>query len=181
MLPSPEFAFQTHYGSTDFDGVPYDVGPHIDMPLAFFKPIWGFWTSTDKGDGGQWKKFSDRTFGKRRKKLFHYEVVGNPNILVLDGDRAVRDLLTRLDIDFVTVEEAIEVMQTDREEGEKMFRRSQESSDGFNRAIEWLAANHDAVHVPEHHSRAGHLQTWDVESTIWFRPAAFLRPCRPPS
>ena len=133
------------------DALPPEVSALIESMRPLFKPQGGFWTSTADGSGvSAWER-CERDFlrsGARQDRLL-YEVTGRPRILVLRDDRDV-------------------TAATGVPEGHPVGMRVAEAF--WRRApSEW-----DAVHVPADHVHDSCLNSWDTESTVWFRPDLFL-------
>lgn len=159
---------QVHIGAGGWNGVledrplafeDYDFPPipGLDALIApLFKPQGtGFWTSTTAGaDSGAWSRAG--AFAGRRTPdatEFLYRVVGGPRMVAFSGNEDILRLARELGIATSAPLTASDI------------------------APFWcaVAGRFDAVHVPANHQRRGLLMTWDVESTLWFRPHQHLR------
>jgi hypothetical protein len=148
------------------------VNPILEIPLGFFKPAWGFWTSSKLDDGtSEWTRHAKRYEGRRKMRNFEFEVVGSPRILVLRGNEEVDAVLAHYGGERYGVEELLAA----EDYTEQGMERHTRSMIAFADAWRAITADFDAAHVPSEFSRGGALRTWDVESTVWFRPATFLR------
>jgi hypothetical protein len=143
-----------------------------DVPLAFFKPAWGFWTSSELEDGSsEWSQRSRQYEGRGRRRNFRFEVVNEPRVLVLEGDDDVDAVLAQYGGERYGVEE---ILDSGDFTPEAMERHTQ-SMIAFAAAWKVISVDFDAAHVPSTFSSGSSLRSWDVESTVWFRPAKFLR------
>lgn len=102
---------------------------------------------------------------------FEFEVVGAPRVLVLNSDEDVDAVLAYYGGESFGVEELI-ASEDYTAEGMERHTRSMEA---FATAWRGITLDFDAAHVPSEFSRGWALRTWDVESTVWFSPATFLR------
>jgi hypothetical protein len=166
------FSVQVHRAPPSWTGDLVDESFIVNVPLGFFKPAWGFWTSSKLADGSsEWSRLARRSEGRRELRNFEFEVWGSPRILVLRGDGDVDAVLAHYGGERYGVEDLMEAGDYSPE-GMERYSRSMEA---FAAAWRAITSDFDAVHVPSIFSRSGALRTWDVESTVWFRPAAFLR------
>lgn len=144
----------------------------VDVPLGFFKPAWGFWTSSKQADEtSEWSRYAKRYEGRRKLRNFEFEVTGSPRVLVLRDDDDVDAALAHYGGERYGVEELVKVGDYSPEGMERHAR----SMMAFAAAWRAITSDFDAAHVPSTFSRGGALKSWDAESTVWFRPATYLR------
>jgi hypothetical protein len=144
----------------------------VDVPLGFFKPAWGFWTSSTQADGSsEWARLAKSYEGRRKLRNFEFEVTGSPRVLVLRSDDDVDAALSHYGGERYGVEEMLDAGDFSLEGVERHAR----SMAAFLAAWRAITSEFDAAHVPSDFLGGQTLRTWDVESTVWFRPATFLR------
>ena len=130
-------------------GLPPEMVELLDGLHPHFKPFGGFWTSSLQANGrSAWEEFKSYRAGRQGRWMF--EVAGSPRILTIQDDSDVLRLLGR--------------------DGGGKVRTADAKPFWALVAAEW-----DAVHVPEDHDHRGCLHYWDVESTVWLRPDKHLR------
>lgn len=166
------FAVQIHRASPAWTAQLVDNNFVVDVPLGFFKPAWGFWTSSRLADGtSEWSQYARRYEGRRKLHNFEFEVIGSPRVLVLQNDDDVDAVLAHYGGERYGVEEMMDASDFNLDAMERYTR----SMTAFLAAWKFITEEFDAAHVPSGFSRARALMSWDVESTVWFRPAKFLR------
>ena len=169
---APSFTTQIHRTSASWTGDLVDLNAVVEVPLGFFKPAWGFWTSSKLPDGtSEWSRHSKTYEARRRLRNFEFEVVGTPRVLVLSSEDDVDEVLAYYGGERFGVEELIAA----EDYTEQGMDRHVRSMIAFATAWRGITSDFDAAHVPSEFSRNWALRTWDVESTVWFRPATFLR------
>lgn len=167
---------QVHAAHPDWMGELYDVEVTAEQ-LGFFKPEVGFWTSSlDERGRSEWLSFSEAAFGEADIALHYFEVQGDPRILILRGDADIEELMLQLGLKLFNLDIAIRRSIQGEDVPLNLAAEINQSWLDNAKAWEWISRNYDAVHVPADFSRRSALRPWDVESTVWFRPGAFLLP-----
>lgn len=170
---------QVHLAQSDWTGVLEDVSLDDCPPLPFFKPARGFWTSSLISDKkSAWTLFEGQYADFDESEVYYFEIVNEPQILVLRGNEDVDKIMgevgqVRFDLSDLLTAENFDGRPSSVID--KVLRLEQ-SEEGYGLAWQWIGQHYDAVHVPVDFNRRSALQTWDVESTVWFRPSKNLKP-----
>ncbi len=167
---------QVHAAHPAWTGELYDVEVAAEQ-LGFFKPDAGFWTSSlDERGQSEWLSFSATAFEDADIVNHCFEVHGDPRILVLRDDADVEKLMIQLGLRLFSLDISIKRSIQGEDTPLNLAAEIKQSWLDNAKAWEWISKNYDAVHVPADFSRRSVLRPWDVESTVWFRPGAFLLP-----
>lgn len=172
---------QMHASSTPWNG---EFGERaVDGLIGnTFKPMFGFWTSSDRGDGDT--AWLDLCRDPERDEihaieLHRFEVVGAPRIWVLRNDQQIVEAAIELQLlpDYSEVDDwrsyADASDHTDLDDWiEKRMDVLLDCGEFW-----WAFRPHaDAVHVPTTAKFSGRwLSSFEVESTCWFEPDKHLR------
>jgi hypothetical protein len=169
-----DYRQQVHFTRRGWDGVLYDDRRGFLESMHTFKPDWGFWTSTRLPKGvSHWRLQSkDR---HRSDVAYHFEVVGEPKILELETHSQAEDLLRSHGIEPFTMGQMLDATISKEMEMDQAMERHFNMMKGVVVVWRALSEQYDAVHAPFHFQRHGFLDMWDVESTVWFKPATYLR------
>ena len=172
--------FQLHASPNDWDGTLY-APPNEGRPSFDDKPAGFFWTSSERTDGSSaWLEIcSNPPISRPPVSIHRFEVVDSPRILVL---RRENDLLR------LATEHGVVSAPPDTEDwreyalephgGETLsqyLKRRVGVTLNTNEFWGVMQDHWDAVHVPED---AKFTEDWigsfEIESTVWFRPQHFL-------
>lgn len=163
---------QLHHGAAGWNAQLVDDCLMPDIPLPDFKPAWGFWTSSRIEDGqSEWSRAAKSMGIGRGTVPYEFQVVNQPRVLQLCDDDDVRSLMGQYGEELFTLNMIFEATDFTQ----SSYRRLEDSWSANLRTWRAVTRDYDAVHVPDCFSRASALRSWDVESTVWFRPNNFLK------
>lgn len=175
---------QLHASSVTWNGE-FNERPIDGLIGHAFKPMFGFWTSSERGDGGTaWLDLcrDPERSNIRVTEVHRFVVVGQPRIWVLIDDKQLIDAAIELQL-LPDYSEALDWRQYEN------VGDHQTLDDWIKQRMEvlldcgefWGAfrLHADAVHVPIAAKFNGPwLSSFEVESTCWFEPGKHLQRVR---
>jgi hypothetical protein len=147
---------QAHNGNPGWNGTFTDVVKSASQR----KPPGAFYTSSLHDGTTDWLRWAGQEMPKFLKdEMYLFEVVGDPNILVLRDDEAVRREVSRFGM------RSCEHDPTDMLSDREFFRTFWEN----------IMRTYDALHIPDDRDHLSYPALhFNSESTAWFTPARHL-------